>query len=196
MPRDKLLYRFPASFLFEVVLRNGNRVVIKSTDSVAALFYLRDLDQVVLAKEHRAALEDEFTPDGMSYGTVAGRFDLEIGVTGLVVKEADEEIGAQIMEHDVILLNHGRPLGKNPGLNTERTFLAIVVIDSEQLRDGLVFGAADEGERIERSLVSIADLEEMVYDDLTLWGLCQFLQLHRQTLRDGGAVPGMIIDAT
>jgi hypothetical protein len=175
--RDELLYEVPGGFHLRVLLRNNNRYVVDLTNSIGVLVYVKDTKQVLVVREQRAALMDEFTPSGMIIGPVAGRFDKPIHAAALAVAEASEEAGATLVAEELLVLNSGRPLGKNSGADNERMTLTFVVIQSSALKPGEFFGAKDENEITQRLLIPVDEFLTMVHDDLALWGMTQFLSL-------------------
>ena len=94
--------------------KKSGHEIVSVTDSVAFLVWDSSTDSVLLALQHRP-------PMGCALMEVpAGRFDVDLSVEELVVKEAKEEIGVTITEDDVYLLNNGKPLAVAPGVLTER----------------------------------------------------------------------------
>ena len=94
--------------------------IVTVADSVGFLIWNKDKNEVLFTLQFRA-------PMGCSLMEVpAGRFDKNVCIKELVVKEAKEEVGVTITEDDVILLNNGKPLAVAPGVLTERCYLAYV----------------------------------------------------------------------
>ncbi len=130
---------------------HGPREVVLATDSVCALFYFRDLRQILLIEQPRLAVMNAANPQGLLLETIAGRFDINLGVKALVVKEAKEEIGAVIAEADVEILNDGEPMYVSAGMTNEKSYLAYVETTSDKIeKQERVFGVAAEGEAIKR----------------------------------------------
>lgn len=151
----------------------GVREVVHATDSVSILLYNPKEKYVLLVKQPRAPMMSDENPEGLLVETVAGRFDVNLGVEDLAVKEAEEEVGAIIEASDVMVLNGGQPLALSPGVLTERAYLAIAQIDvpfGEATER--VFGNKDEGEKIQRIF--------MQYDEVVDYlnsGDCQDLRV-------------------
>ncbi len=143
---------------------------VSVTDSVAFLLYERTTDRVILTIQHR-------DPIGCAIIEVpAGRFDVDLDVKELVVKEAKEEVGVSLSEDDVILLNNGKPLAVSPGVLTEKCYLAYAEITMSQITfdDKKFYGVPEEGEKITRIIIPASDLygnEE--FQDLKTYALVQ-----------------------
>jgi hypothetical protein len=106
-------------------LETGHEIV-SVTDSVAFLIRDKSTDRVLFTIQKRV-------PMGSALIEVpAGRFDVDLDIKELVVKEAKEEVGVTITEDDIILLNNGKPLAVAPGVLTERCYLAYVEVDSSR----------------------------------------------------------------
>ena len=88
----------------------GAREVVVATDSVAFLVYNKDTDEFLFATQDRAPMIRPDNPLGTILEVGAGRFDVQIGVRGLVVKELKEELGVTVAEADVQMLNDAIPL--------------------------------------------------------------------------------------
>ena len=104
----------------------GLREVVVATDSVAFLVYNRDTDELLFATQDRAPMMRPDNPQGAILEVGAGRFDTDIGVRGLVVKELKEELGVTATKPEVQVLNDEIPLALSPGVLTERQYLAYV----------------------------------------------------------------------
>lgn len=155
---------------------SGHEVVV-ATDSVAVFIFDQIGEQVVFISQCREPMIRGDNLTGEITEVVAGRFDKEIGVSALVVKEIKEEVGLTISEDDVQLLNNGVPLALSPGILTERTYLALVEVEfcNDELVDTeTVFGAADESERITRKIVPLSELPSMLHDNMKTWALTQY----------------------
>lgn len=156
-------------------LENGHLVVV-STDSVGILMYDLVSEKVILTRQSRSPMKGVTDENGMLVEVPAGRFDCDLGVVGLVLKEVFQETGLTIKSEDVGILNGGRPLSLCPGTNTERMYLAAVEIDLSAVhQDDKVYGEESEGERIERLVLSFADFLSMDFQDMKTWALAQYL---------------------
>lgn len=154
----------------------GHEVIV-ATDSVAVFIFDQIGEQVVFISQCREPMIREDNPTGEITEVVAGRFDKEIGIAALVVKEIEEEVGLTITEDDVQLLNDGIPLALSPGILTERTYLALVEVEfcNNELADtDTIFGAEGESERITRKIVPLSELPGLVHDNMKTWALSQF----------------------
>ena len=111
------------------------REVVVATDSVAFLVCNKDRDEVLLATHDRAPMMRPDNPRGTILEVGAGRFDIRIGVRGLVVKELKEELGVTATEDEVHMLNNEIPLALSPGVLTERhtPISSVAAIDLEKL---------------------------------------------------------------
>ena len=166
----------------------GHEIVV-ATDSVAVFIYDRRSRQVVLLSQSRQPVVREDNPEGVITEVVAGRFDKEIGVKGLVIQEVREETGLTIGEEDVQILNNGVPLALSPGILTERTYVVLVEreFDGEDMvNTERVFGVVGEGEKITRRIIPLADLMGMTFEDMKTWALFQYFL---NTLRSRGEDP-------
>jgi len=164
---------------------DGKREVLRTNDSVSVLLYDEERNRVLLVRQPRAAMITPENPEGFITENVAGRFDVALSPTDLVIKEAWEEAGVRLNPDDVIIMNDGRPMAVSAGALTERSYLALAVI-----REGSydpkerTFGAADEHERITRVWVPIADLERQGFEDVRVFALVQYLLRLLETDRE------------
>lgn len=177
MSKRNILY---SGFITVEEAENGFEVV-RSTDSVAVLVYDEDRESIIFVTEFRPAMVSDDNPSGMMSGVPAGRFDEEISIKGLVVKEIKEEAGVSAREDQVEVLNFGLPIALSPGILTEKVYLAYVRVGSEQIeKEDRVFGNIEEGEHIKRTFIPISELSSMTVDSITTWALIQwFLKEHR-----------------
>ncbi len=153
----------------------GVREVVVATDSVAFLVYNRDKDEILLVTQDRAPMMSADNPRGRILEVAAGRFDIKIGVKGLVVKELLEELGVTAREDEVHLLNDGIPLALSPGVLTERQYLAYVEVSSERIDPTKrLYGDGNEGEAITRRFVPVSELAHLKIEDMKTWALVQW----------------------
>jgi GDP-mannose pyrophosphatase NudK len=153
----------------------GNEIVV-ATDSVGILIYDLKSGKVILTRQSRAPMKGRTDDAGMLIEVPAGRFDINLGVRDLVVKEVEEETGIIIAPEKIELINGGTPLALCPGTNTEMMFLAAVEIDLSQIQqDAKVYGKADEGEKIERLVYPIVSFISMDHLDMKTLVLANFL---------------------
>ena len=170
---------------FVKLTKDGKFEAVHTTNSVAVLVYVSDLDKIVLINQSRAPMKNDVNPEGTIIEVPAGRFDRKLSVEALVVKELDEEIGAKIDESQVQLVSDGW-LAMSPGILTERIYLTYVEITSNQLEEkGRVFGVAAEGEIIHRRiLVPVNQLGPVEpIEDLKTWALIQWFFKKREQMR-------------
>ena len=163
---------------FIKVYKDHGFEVVKVTNSVAFLIFVVDWMKVILIKQNRKPMKRRSNPTGVILEAPAGRFDRKVGVKGLVIAEAAEEVGVTVAKSDIDVLNHGRPMALSPGVLTERMYLAIATVRSQQVSKGRNFGLASEHERIKRILVPVSELETMVFDDMKTATLVSFFRLH------------------
>jgi hypothetical protein len=163
-------------------LSNGHEF-IKATNSVGVLVYIKETGQVVLVKQNRPAMEGITDERGTIFEIVAGRFDIKIGVKGLVVKELQEEIGANVLESQVEVLNSGEPVALSPGVLTERMYLTFVAISLDQIEQkDRLFGNPDEGEKIKRILMPSWDFIIMKHQDMKTMATAMYLVNYLQQI--------------
>ena len=168
----------------KVYIDKDGREVVEVKDSVAVLVFIEDLKKIVLISQSRLPMIRPDNPEGKITEVPAGHFDLEIGIKGLIIKELKEEIGADVAEHQIRLLNNEIPLAMSPGVITERMHLAFVQINSKQIeKKERIFGA-DEGEKIVRKLVPVEELESMIFEDMKTFALVQWFL--KEKYRQGG----------
>ncbi len=181
--RDRMFSRDGWRVVYQGFLRvaKQDRIeVVHATNSVGILFWIRETDEIVLTRQPRKAMIVVGNPEGLFLEVPAGRFDVKLGVVGLVVKEGHEEVGATFDECDVVILNDGEPLALSPGVLTERMYLTVVELRQDQLEAGdRIFGNPGEGERITRLRVSADEFINMIHEDMKTWALAQWFARHR-----------------
>ena len=153
----------------------GLREVVVATDSVAFLVYNRDTDELLFATQDRAPMMRPDNPQGAILEVGAGRFDTDIGVRGLVVKELKEELGVTATKPEVQVLNDEIPLALSPGVLTERQYLAYVEVTSDRIDPAKrLYGERKEGEAIARRFVPVRELSRIRIHDMKTWALLQW----------------------
>ena len=164
-------------FRFEIIETDrGPREVLFTTDSVSILLYNPTERYVVLVRQPRESMVTDDNPEGLLTETVAGRFDVDLGVRALAVKEADEEVGATITEDQVELLNNGQPMTLSAGAVSEKAYLAIAEIDTSRLdAEERIRTAEGEDEQIQRLIIGLDELSDSVYEDLRVFTLIHYL---------------------
>jgi 8-oxo-dGTP pyrophosphatase MutT (NUDIX family) len=172
-PERELLYN---GFLkVEKDLPSGHEVVV-ATDSVGILIYDLKSGKVILTKQPRASMKGLINDQGMIIEIPAGRFDCNLGVKSLVIKEVEEETGIVVAPEKIELLNGSEPLALCPGTNTERMYLAAAEIDLSSVKqDVKIYGNAAEGEKIQRLVFPIVSFISMDHQDMKTWALANFL---------------------
>lgn len=150
-------------------------LVVNATDSVAFLVHNPDKAEVLLVTQDRVAMIREDNTSGTITEAAAGRFDMKIGVNGLILKELFEELGVTATEDQIEHLNNGTPVALSPGVLTERQYLACVTVREDQI-DPIKrkYGNPDEGESIVRRFVPVSELATMVIYDMKLFALVQW----------------------
>jgi len=172
-------YEYPGRMHYRVVRRN-KRVFAETDDSVAVLIWLVDTDEVILINQEREAMRRKDNPEAIITEAVAGRFDVDLGVVDLIIKEAWEEVGARIEFDQITLFNNGQPVASSAGVLTERKYLALAKIRSDQIEEDRIFGAPDEDEQITRLRIPISELADMTHDCLATIALVSRFLLQRQ----------------
>ncbi len=153
----------------------GPREVVLATDSVAFLVYNKDTDELLFASQDRVPMRRPDNPNGTILEVGAGRFDLKIGVRGLVVKELKEELGVKATEAEVQVLNDDIPLALSPGVLTERQYLAYVEVTTDRIDPAKrLYGERTEGEAIARRFIPVSELANLPVHDLKTWALIQW----------------------
>ena len=165
----------------KVTTSAGIREVVFVTNSVAFLVYNKDKDELLFATQDRAAMIQDKNPQGTILEVGAGRFDKEIGIRGLIVKELQEELGVTATEAEVQVLNDGIPLALSPGVLTERQYLAYVEVTSDRIDSSKrLYGEPKEGEVIVRRFIPVTELARIAIHDMKTWALLQWF-LSRNT---------------
>jgi 8-oxo-dGTP pyrophosphatase MutT (NUDIX family) len=153
----------------------GPREVIRATDSVNLLIFNKETRQIVLLSEPRTGMRAPDNPNGISTGSIAGRFDVDLTPEKLMVKEAEEEAGVTLAPEDITMLNNGQPMILSAGVLTEKAYLGIAIIDDSMIeQEERVFGADDEGESIRRVYIDLADLEDYVCESVRVFAMIQY----------------------
>jgi 8-oxo-dGTP pyrophosphatase MutT (NUDIX family) len=156
----------------------GLREVVSATDSVAFLVYDKDRNELLFITQDRVPMMEPDNPQGTLLEVGAGRFDLEIGVRGLVVKELKEEMGVTVTQDEVHVLNDEIPLALSPGVMTERSYLAYVEVTTDRIDPAKrLYGASEEGEAITRHFIPVGELPKMQIHDMKTWALLQWFRL-------------------
>ncbi|OGL92141.1 hypothetical protein A3H12_01655 [Candidatus Uhrbacteria bacterium RIFCSPLOWO2_12_FULL_47_9] len=168
--------------ILERWLKPGNRFLnelIRTTDSVAGVLHDVVNERILLIRQdHVAAMSDE-NPHGTLVTPFAGRFDVKLSPKQLLIKEAMEEVGVDLTEDDIEMLNFGQSMVLSIGVLTERAYLCYAEVRPEQLtgKDDDVRSAEGENEGITRHWVSTKDLETFVCDDLRVLAFIQYIRL-------------------
>jgi 8-oxo-dGTP pyrophosphatase MutT (NUDIX family) len=155
----------------------GPREVVVATDSVAFLVYNKDTNELLFATQDRAPMMRADNPQGTILEVGAGRFDLKIGVRGLVVKELKEELGVTAVEAEVQILNDEVPLALSPGVLTERQYLAYVEVTNDRIDPAKrLYGERKEGEEIALRFIPVGELPGIQIHDMKTWALLQWFR--------------------
>ncbi len=153
--------------------------VVECTDSIAVLIHVVDKDEVILIREDRVAMRENYNISGAIVGPVAGRFDKNQKLMDLIIAECDEEAGAHPRPDQIELLNHGQSVAKSSGIITEKTFLAYAATNSDQLDLGEKFGLAEEHEDTTRLHIKASALKDILFGDLAAFALIQWFLLNK-----------------
>jgi 8-oxo-dGTP pyrophosphatase MutT (NUDIX family) len=164
----------------QVETDEGLREVIVTTDSVAFLVYNTSTDEVLFVTQDRAPMMEPNNPQGTLLEVGAGRFDIKIGVRGLIVKELKEELGVTVTENEVHVLNDEIPLAVSAGILTERLYLAYVEVTTDRIDPAnRLYGNHEEGEAITRRFVSVSELPHIQIHDMKTWALLQWFRTRK-----------------
>lgn len=153
--------------VLEVDFHGRTHEIVVTTDAVAVLIYVRDMDSVVFVKQERPVARSKENPEGYLLELPAGRFDRALGIRQLIIAEAQEEAGVKIEFDHIYILNGGKPMYLAPGVLRESLYLAYAEVDSSQIdltRES--FGEKGK-EYTERVLVKVDDLPDMQFDCMT-----------------------------
>ncbi len=162
----------------------GPREVVVATDSVSFLVYNKDRDKLLFAIQDRVPMMRPDNPQGTILEVGAGRFDVQIGVRGLVVKELKEELGVTVAEAEVQVLNDAIPLALSPGVLTERQYLAYVEVTTERIDPAKgLYGERKEGEAIARRFIPVKELSRSQIHDMKTWALLQWFLARNATAK-------------
>jgi hypothetical protein len=149
-----------------------NVEVVRCSNSVAFLVKNTTTNQFMLALQNRAPMINEANESGEILEAAAGRFDIKIGVKGLIIKELLEELGVIANEDEIHLFNNGVPLALSPGVLTEVQYLAYVEIDDSRVdKTKKIFGVHEEGERIIRMFITEDELKKLTFHDMKTFAL-------------------------
>ena len=151
--------------------------VVRVSNSVSFLVYNKTTDELLFTIQDRAPMISDSNPSGTIMEVAAGRFDAQIGVKGLVVKELKEELGVIATEVEVVLLNDGIPLALSPGVLSELQYLAYVEVTKDRIDERKkLYGIVDEGERIVRRFIPSDQfrLGLIPIRDMKTWALIQW----------------------
>lgn len=151
---------------------HGGFEVVESSDSVALLVFDRTRRELIFVEQERLPVISAKNSSKI-VEVLAGRFDITIGVRGLMVKEAKEELGLNINEDDIDILNQGGPLFLSPGILTEKMYLGFVEVSCFQFDDGETFGV-DPGEETRRVRVPIGSIDSYNFMDMKTFALVQW----------------------
>ncbi len=155
--------------------------------SVAFLIYIPEDASVILTQQVRPAMISADNSTGLLVEVPAGRCD-KPGETikGVIKREGSEEVGAEIGEDQIELLNGGEPLAMSPGVLDEKIYLARIILRRGQLAADREFGCPNEGEHINRIRVPVSDIAMLRCVDLkTKTLLLHFLLTQHEALQKG-----------
>ena len=156
----------------------GPREVVTATDSVAFLVYNEDKQEVLLVSQCRAPMIRPDNPVGEILEVAAGRFDVALGVKGLIQKELEEELGVKLSDAEakeqIEILNDGVPLALSPGVLTERQYLAVVTVHQNQINAESRFYGVDADEKITRKFIPMGNLWSLKIQDMKTFALLEW----------------------
>ena len=135
--------------------------VVETSDSVALLVFDKTSRELVFVSQKRPAMVRPDNTMGEIVEVLAGRFDVNLSVRALMVKEAKEELGLTISEDEIELLNFARLVALSPGILTEKMYLGYVEVDSSRFATGDTFGS-DPGEETKPVRVPVDILLNML----------------------------------
>ncbi|MDP3710500.1 MAG: hypothetical protein Q8R29_02115 [bacterium] len=150
--------------------------VVVSCNSVAVLVYNRRLRKAVLVQQSRLAMVSANNRKGIITEVIAGRMNkYNLTLKGLIALEIKEEVGVDVPENDIIVINGLQSLAMSPGMATERCYLALAEIPASSFpKEGSVFGVQEEGESTRPVIYSFEELDALVYEDMKTLALVQF----------------------
>ena len=152
------------------------RDIVLSTDSVNLLVYDKSQDRVLLVKQVRESQIRDDNPAGFITETIAGRFDVDLGVKALAVKEAKEEAGVKVTEDRIVVLNQGVPMALSAGILAERAYLCYVEVTEEDFEQEERSFGTDAGEHVRRVWIPVSELKDYVCEDVRVYGLIRMFQ--------------------
>lgn len=174
----RVLYPGRFTLLLEITHRGRSREIYHTTDAVAILLYDKAGRRLILVRQPREAMINEANPDGLITEPVAGRFDCDLGVTALAVKESLEEAGVTLREDQIEVLNSGQSMPGSPGESDSRKYLCYAIVEPGQIGPNqMIFSAPGEDERTTRVFLPNDELETYVCEDLSAFALIQYHRL-------------------
>ena len=152
--------------------------VVETTDSVGLLVFNKTDRALVFVSQNRSAAIRPDNPKGEVVEILAGRLDVGICSRGQMVKEALEELGLTVYEHEIIFPNGGFPLAASPGILTEKMVLGYVEVTADRFSAGETFGS-DPGEVTRRVQIPVNILESCPFGDMKTWACVQWFIAHQ-----------------
>ena len=109
------------------------------------------------------------------------RFDVDLGVKALAVKEAKEEAGVKVTEDRIVVLNQGVPMALSAGILAERAYLCYVEVTEDDFEQEERSFGTDAGEHVRRVWIPTEELEGYVCEDIRVWAFNQwFLRMQAE----------------
>ena len=174
MPERELLY--DGFVKVERDTETGHEVIV-ATDSVGILLIDKERRRVILAEQVRDPMKGLTDEQGFLLEVPAGRFDCNLSLIELAIKEVHEETGIRVTKESIEVINGGKPLALCPGILTERMYLVFADIHLD-LMDYVkpYFGNPSEGEKIIRIIKDFDEFISMEHQDMKTWALALFLK--------------------
>jgi 8-oxo-dGTP pyrophosphatase MutT (NUDIX family) len=153
----------------------GHREVVKATNSVGILLYDRYNQRIILVRQPRVSLISEINKQGEIIELIAGRVDLDLSVSKIIVKEAFEEAGISLREEQIEFVNQGMPMAVSSGMTNELCWLAYAEVSADQIEEtDREFGNQGEGEHIQRIFINLKDIGDYVCEDVRVFAMVQY----------------------
>ncbi len=157
------------------------REVLEARDSVAALVYVADRDEVLLVEQTRVPAHSATNPHGQIVELVAGRIDKSLSLDEILLEELIEELGVTATADNIQWMNQREPVTLSAGTITEKAYVAYVEVNSSQVdSEDRIYGLAEANERITRRWISREDFLTMVCSDLRVLYMQAWFKNHIQ----------------
>lgn len=134
------------------------RFKLTRPDAVAIVVYNESEDKVILVRQHRYPIDDRVDEDILELP--AGKIDDEEASLDSALREIKEEIGFEVQEKKIGLLNE---FFVSPGYSTEKVYLYLAFVKNEdKVSEG--GGVEEEHENIKIESYGVSEFFNMVAD--------------------------------